>query len=384
MTLRVGVLTTHPIQYQVPWFRRLAAEPGIDLTVFFCLLPDAAQQGTGFGVAFQWDLPLTEGYRWQLLENVAAKPSLDDFNGCDTPGIDAIVRDGNWDAFIVNGWVARSCLQLLWACRRHGIPCIVRGESNILRPRAFWKRWIHRALLRQYAAFLSIGKQNKAFYLANGVAEQNIFPAPYCVENERFAVTERPLRADQPFTFLFSGKLIEKKHPLDLLQAAALLKEAQPDLNFLVLVVGDGAQRQECEAEVRHRNLPVEFAGFLNQSQMREAYARADALVLPSDDGETWGLVVNEAMASGLPAIVSDQVGCHADLVEPGVTGDVFPCRDVAGLARCMAEMAADRQKARDMGQIAHDRVLQHYGYDQVLAGTLAALAQVCRPTQAA
>jgi glycosyltransferase involved in cell wall biosynthesis len=382
MTLRIGVLTTHPIQYQVPWFRRLAAERGVDLTVFFCMLPDAAQQGTGFGVAFQWDVPLTEGYQWRLLENVSAKPSLDDFTGCDTPSIDAIVRDGGWDAFIVNGWVARSCLQLLWACRRYGVPCIVRGESNILRPRAFWKRWIHRSLLRQYAACLSIGQQNRAFYIANGVPPGRIFQAPYCVENERFALPERPIRTAEPFTFMFSGKLIEKKHPLDLLHATARLKETHPALEFRVLIVGDGVQRHQCEAVVRLHDLPVDFAGFLNQSQMREAYARADALVLPSDDGETWGLVVNEAMASGLPAIVSDQVGCHADLVQPGVTGSVFPCRDVDALARCMAEIAADRQKARKMGQAARVHVLQHYNYEQVLTGTLAALNDVCMPSK--
>ena len=109
--MKVGVLTTHPIQYQVPWFRLLHADPSVDLHVFFCMLPDAEQQGEGFGVAFDWDVPLLDGYRWQQLENVAAEPSLTRFTGCDTPAIGDIVRAGGWDAFIVNGWVVKSCLQ---------------------------------------------------------------------------------------------------------------------------------------------------------------------------------------------------------------------------------------------------------------------------------
>ena len=217
MTLRLGILTTHPIQYQVPWFRALSKEPGVELEVLYCMLPDASQQGSGFGVKFQWDIPLMDGYRYRVLENRAPEPAVTTFWGCDTPQIDAIVRDGQWDAFIVNGWVAKSCLQLLWACRRYGVPCIVRGESNAIRPRAAWKGWIHRALLRQYAAFLAIGTQNEAFYRANGVPQERIFSAPYCVENDRFAQPEPRCERACPFTFLFSGKLIDKKRPLDAL-----------------------------------------------------------------------------------------------------------------------------------------------------------------------
>ncbi len=380
MTLRLGILTTHPIQYQVPWFRALSKEPGIDLEVLYCMLPDANQQGSGFGVKFQWDIPLMDGYRYRVLENRAAQPAVTTFRGCDTPGIASIVRDEPWDAFIVNGWVAKSCLQLLWACRRQGVPCIVRGESNAIRPRAAWKSGIHRALLRQYAAFLAIGSQNEAFYRANGVPQELIFSAPYCVENERFAQAGERLDRSGPFTFLFSGKLIDKKRPLDALEALRRLVEASGSSRYRLLIAGDGELRGACERMASQYNLPVEFLGFVNQSRMHEAYAEADCLLLPSDHGETWGLVVNEAMAAGLPAVVSDQVGCHPDLIVEGATGHVFRCGDTSAMAAKMALIGASRERARDMGRAACQRVNEQYSYRQVVQGTLAALKQVCRP----
>ena len=93
------------------------------------------------------------------------------------------------------------------------------------------------------------------------------------------------------------------------------------------LMVGDGPLRAGCENLVRERSVPIRFTGFLNQSQITKAYVASDALVLPSDGGETWGLVVNEAMACARPCIVSDRVGCGPDLVIPQETGSIFPSR---------------------------------------------------------
>lgn len=372
--MRLGILTTHPIQYQVPWFRLLARQPGVDLEVLYCMLPDAAQQGSGFGVSFEWDVPLLSGYTYRVLENRARVPSVTTFFGCDTPEIYGILRQEPWDAFIVNGWVAKSCLQLLAACRLRGVPCLVRGESNALRPRAAWKRGVHRLLLRQYVAFLAIGSQNRAFYLANGVAPERIFAAPYCVENERFAFDGRSLLTARPFTFLFSGKLIPKKRPMDVLKALAWLRAQAPDLAVGLVVAGDGELRPDCEAFGAAEGLPVRFTGFLNQSQIGQAYREADCLVLPSDNGETWGLVVNEGMASGMPAIVSDQVGCHPDLIVAGETGWTFGCGDVEGLGKRMLQMAEDPEQAFRMGQAAARLVNEGYHYRRVAEGTVAAL----------
>jgi glycosyltransferase involved in cell wall biosynthesis len=183
----------------------------------------------------------------------------------------------------------------------------------------------------------------------------------------------------QAFCFLFAGKLQKKKRPQDLLDALALLahQSGPPPRPVHLLVVGSGNLEAACRQRVATEGLPVSFAGFLNQSQIAAAYAASDCLVLASDHGETWGLVVNEAMACGLPAVVSDQVGCAEDLVEQGVTGLRYPCGDTDALAACLAAMARDPAAAARMGQAARERVEEHFTIEAAAAGIRAAVARL-------
>ncbi len=384
MTSKLVAVETHPIQYKAPLFRLLAEHPGVEFHVLYAMIPDSSQQGDGFGVTFDWDLPLLDGYPYTVLDNVAKSPSVTCFGGCDTPGIYAVLKSMQPDAVLVNGWVVKTCLQTLWACKRLGIPCWVRGEANLLRRRARWKHMIHRQLLRQYSGYLAIGEANRAFYLSHKCPANRIGWAPYAVENQRFAdaVASRiswrtKIRAeweipDQSLIFLFSGKLMDKKRPQDMIHALALMA---PDIRKKahVLFVGDGPLRSELEQLSRVRELPVTFAGFLNQSKIPDAYVAADVLVLPSDAGETWGLVVNEAMASGRPAIVSDQVGCAIDLVKNQSTGQVYTCGVVDELARAMQDYLCQPNRAQTEGVRAQQRV-QDYDVSKTAAGIVSAI----------
>jgi glycosyltransferase involved in cell wall biosynthesis len=116
-------------------------------------------------------------------------------------------------------------------------------------------------------------------------------------------------------------------------------------------MVGDGPLRAACEEFVSSRKLTVHFAGFLNQSQIVDAYVAADCLVLPSDARETWGLVVNEAMVCSRPAVVSDAVGCAPDLVRPGRSGEVFPLGDTQTLSHILVALARDPARVRVLGE---------------------------------
>ena len=138
---------------------------------------------------------------------------------------------------------------------------------------------------------------------------------------------------------------------MDLVRAVVNLQAFhQPSQKLHILFVGSGALgaelRHACEVvfdaegtstRTEPTNAPrprASFAGFLNQTEISRAYVAADCLVLASDYGETWGLVVNEALASGLPCIVSDACGCAEDLCGDGV----FPLGDISSLASRLLE----------------------------------------------
>lgn len=381
--MKLVILTTHPIQYQVPWFRLLHEDPQVDLKVLFCMIPDARQQGAGFGVEFQWDVPLLEGYEHEVLMNEASIPSVTSFKGCDTPRIATKLKELDPDVVLVNGWVVKSCLQTLWACKRLGIPCMVRGEANLHRRRAWWKEVLQGLLVRRYAACLAIGDANREFYLRHWVPENKIFDTPYSVDNDFFFRSSEKARErsselrkkwalpDDRLILLFVGKFETKKHPELLLESLKGLED-----RVHLLMVGEGelseASREQATA------LPVTFAGFLNQSQLPEAYAVSDALILPSDAGETWGLVANEAMAAGLTVVVSDLPGCAGDLVVDGETGRVVPFGDVVALRNAIADLAGDREALAKMKRASRKHVA-NYSFQAIVDGVKQALRAVGR-----
>jgi glycosyltransferase involved in cell wall biosynthesis len=391
---RLAVVTSHPIQYQVPWFRALARE--VDLEVFFGHKQDAeGQAAAGFGQAFEWDIPLFEGYRYRWLENVSARPGVDAFAGCDTPGVIDALRDGGFDACLVFGWYLKSSLQAVRACRRLGIPVLMRGDSQLRTRRSWTTRAVkylpYRWLLPRIDAHLYVGHANREYLRHYGVRDEQLFFVPHFVENDRFsAAADRArhhgaaaaLRAEigaspGDVVFLFAGKLIEKKRPADFVEAMGLLRSQ--GVRARGAVVGSGPLEGTLRRQAATSDAPVHFIGFRNQSAMPACYAAADCLVLPSDGGETWGLVVNEAMACGIPAIVSDAVGCGPDLIEEDRTGFSFPCGDVAALAGRMRTVVARLTVSRNHFTGPVSARVAGYAVGPAVTGTLQALRHVTR-----
>ncbi|MEB3199693.1 MAG: glycosyltransferase [Synechococcaceae cyanobacterium] len=395
--LRLLVATSHPIQYQVPLFRRLAAEADAECQVLFLSLPDAERQGSGFQRPFQWDLPLLDGYRWRQARSCAGDGDLGRFLGLwlRRPGRELAWPDGGRpDALLITGWHCLGLMQLIVAARLQRLPILLRMEANDRRRRSWPVRRLHRWLLAPVAYGLAIGSANARFLRANGIPAARVLAAPYGVDNGRFAALAqrfRPQRQalrerwDVPpgsFCFLFCGKLQPKKRPRDLLAALHLLQQRPDPAAACLLIVGSGELEDSLRREAEQLDLPVRFAGFLNQGELPAAYIASDALVLPSDAGETWGLVVNEAMACELPAIVSDRAGCAEDLIQPGITGLSYPCGDVQSLAAAMAELAADPLASQRMGREAHTRVLTAFSPDQTVMAVRSALCMtVCSDT---
>ncbi|NBV25669.1 MAG: hypothetical protein EBS05_27670 [Proteobacteria bacterium] len=224
--MRVGILSSHPIQYQAPWFQALA--PVLDLEVFFAHRQSAAEQGrAGYGVAFEWDVDLLSGYRHRFLENVAREPNVNRFPGCDTPEVRNVVAVGRFDAFVVTGWYLKSYWQAIRACRRHRVPVLVRGDSHLSTPRSCWTRWLkavtHRWLVRQFDGFLVVGQRNREYLVHYGVPPGRLFAGPHFVDNAWFAARAESARASRvakrvewgcgpgDYAALFVGRFIPEK-----------------------------------------------------------------------------------------------------------------------------------------------------------------------------
>jgi glycosyltransferase involved in cell wall biosynthesis len=394
--LRLLIAGSHPVQYHTPLFQRLAVDPALEIDVLYLTLPSAETQGLGFGKAFTWDVPLLDGYRWHRARSARGRGIIYGYAGV------RLARpwrelgfgpDGEKpDVLLLTGWHFLGLVQVHLAAWRQGIPVLLRMDSNGLRPRSFVLDLIYQLLFRGVSIGLPVGRANARWYEANGITGDRLIPSPHYVDNAAFAAASEalaPQRAElrrrwaippEAFCFVFAGKLQAKKHPLDLFKALDHLVRSGTDVVVHLLVVGTGDLESDCRAAVAAGNLPVSFAGFLNQSEMPAAYGAADALVLPSDHGETWGLVVNEAMACGLPAIVSDLVGCAEDLVLPGRTGLVVPFGDAGALATAMASMAADSAAAAAMGREARSLVQRDYTIERAAKGILAGVQRVLEP----
>ena len=366
---RLAYLVSHPIQYQAPLLRYLAGKPDIHLTVFF--LSDHSvweHHDSGFGVEFQWDVPLLDGYKHVFL----AAPGKKDQPSFWRPlvyGLGRHLRENHFDSLWIHGYAHQASLRVTTVAKRLGMKVLLRGESHLrIQHPSPVKAWFkERALPRLFSCidgFLAIGSLNQEYYLHYGVPENKIFMMPYAVDNHFFqksADRARPrrelLRAELGLNpghpiILFASKLQRRKRPADLLEAYARLspngvQEPHPYLLF----VGDGETRPELEARVRRFGWSsVRFLGFINQTELSRFYDLCDIFVLPSED-EPWGLVVNEVMNAGKPVIVSDQVGAGPDLVEEGKNGFIVPVGEVSALAERLRMLTTNPDRAQEMGQ---------------------------------
>jgi glycosyltransferase involved in cell wall biosynthesis len=405
---RLAIFTSHPIQYQAPLFRALEASGRVKPTVYFGSRHgvDVAMD-TGFGTAFRWDVPLLDGYEHVFLPNAATKPDVSRFGGVRVANATDVLANGRYDALLVLGWQTRAHVQMLRAAWKLGLPVIVRGESTLQRSpsvgvralarRALWlptRQRVYRAAFDRVDAFLVIGSRNRDYYRAFGVPDEKFFWAPYGVDNEWFSLSE-PARSlarervrqqlgvtDRSVVFASSAKLIARKRPLDLVDAVAQVRRNGIDAR--AVFIGDGEERARIDAHAARTGLSefTHIAGFVNQAELPAWYAAADALVLPSDSRETWGLVVNEAMAAGLPVIVSDAAGCSVDLVRDGENGFTYPCGDVHTLAERLAAVAHLDDDARRAFGTRSREIVARFGIDVAAAATAAAVDAVCARRQ--
>jgi glycosyltransferase involved in cell wall biosynthesis len=350
------ILESHPVQYHAPVYRELARlRPGKILVVYGSDCSIRGMRDQGFGLDVAWDVPLLEGYPYHILhsqrgETLKGPLSL---RGRD---VVRLLSDLQPRAVLFN----QMAYEMEWAayltCVAYRIQIWIRTETQDrafarTKTKALARTLLYRILYSQINRCFYIGKLNFDHFLAQGVPGRKLFPARYCVldpwrdvsRDEKRERRER-LRARygiSPTEFVvgFFGKLIPKKAPDILLEAWPLL---EPSLRRAtrILYVGDGELRTAIESTASTRGCPIILAGFVNQKNLPDYYLAADVVVLPSRRmGETWGLVINEALHAGCAVVVSSEVGCHAEF-DALSRVRVVPADGVAALASALTELA--------------------------------------------
>jgi glycosyltransferase involved in cell wall biosynthesis len=333
---RVLVVSEIPTPYRLPQFALLAASDAIDLRVVFLARAEA-------------------GRPWELDEQLAAVPhrilkgrqrqlrlSGDTFVYHVNPGIIGALREERPDVVVVAGYAVFAEQAAIAWCRLTGTPYVLHSESHLGKSRASWVSQLKRRVLPQIvgrsAAGLAAGTAARAYLTHYGLPPDRIRIFPNTIDVERWRARAVDIRAQRdsvlearglPGRFhLYAGRLTEGKGVLELAAARRAIGTEAPPL----VVAGDGPL-----ARVLGDAPGTIMLGFQNESELAELFALADVTIVPSR-AETWGVTVNESLASGTPVVASEAVGAVDDLVDEGVNGRVFPALDSAALAAVLRQ----------------------------------------------
>ncbi len=355
--MRLAVLVTHPVQYFAPVFRELAQQPDLQLKVFFgCNHGVIPREDSSFGVVFKWDCQPTAGFEHEFL-STGSISSLQGLTGISlaTKAVTAINRY-QADAVLIFAYSPAFITVSTILLRLAGHKLMLRAETtDEALKRSNFKDKIRQILLtlyyRQFAHFFPIGTNSVNHYCRMGVNKSRLTPVNYAIDVDFFQkqvdfyLPQREcLRTtasidSQDRVLMYCGKMFSAKNPLIIPDALAMLSPEEREKIWLI-AVGDGELKQEFEtrakAQLGERAI---FVGFKNQSKLGQYYAMSDSLILPSQSGETWGLVVNEALQFGLRVIVSDNVGSERDLVKSKENGYIFKSGDIINLSEIILKI---------------------------------------------
>ncbi|WP_298920616.1 glycosyltransferase family 4 protein [uncultured Nostoc sp.] len=368
MLRKLAILLTHPVQYFAPVFRELAQQPNLQLKVFFgCNHGVIPREDPNFGVVFQWDCQPTAGFEHEFLSH----NYLEDLKGLRGIRLAAkaftAINRYQPDAVLIFAYsptfITASTLLLCLA----GHKLMLRADTtDEALSRSYIKDKIRQLFLsfyyRQFTHFFPIGTDSINHYLRMGVDKSRMTLAHYAIDTEFFQKQvdfwlpqRETLRAnagirEQDHVLIYCGKMFPPKNPLIIPDALENLSPVEKE-KIWFFAVGDGELREEFERRIKVQlGERAIFAGFKNQSELGQYYAIGDTLILPSKSGETWGLVVNEALHFGLRVIVSNKVGCAKELITDIKIGRIFSSSNFLELANIISqEILQNNLKSKEL-----------------------------------
>jgi glycosyltransferase involved in cell wall biosynthesis len=373
--IRVTVVSPEPTPYRSPLFDLVAARPELELTVIY-----AAHTVAGRTWSVEPRHPST------FLPGLAL-PGLARVLHHDypvTPGILRALRDSRPDVVVVSGWSTFASQAAIAWCRRRGVPYLPLVESHDLGPRKGWRRAVKSAVvprvLRGAAGALALGTASRDSLVERGAPRErirvfaNTIDVPAWEERQRGLAQRRSelrteLGAGADDLVLLSVARLGPEKGLDTLVRGVA---AARDPKLLLVVAGDGPQRRQIEALAQGLGVRMRLTGDLSAERIAEAYAAADVFALLSTR-ETWGVVVNEAAASGLPLVLSDRVGAAYDLLSDGENGFLVGAGDVDATGEAFKRLAADAGLRTRAGERSRE-LMRGWGYGPSVESFVAAV----------
>ena len=382
MKHRLVIITEIIAPYRVPVFNALAQHPKIDLKVIFLAKTDpSTRQWRVYADEIQFEHQILPSWRTRIKKyNLLLNQKV----------VDAL-RKANPDAIVCGGYNYLASWQALrWSGRNH-VPFLLWCESTAHDHRAghLMVESLKKNFFDKCDGCIVPGTKSREYAHLMGVSPEHIFIAPNAVDNDLFASRANDaqrnaprLRADLNLPvryFLFAGRLVKSKGVLELLKAYGSLNQNLRS-QFGVVFAGDGPLRSELET-IAKSICPgtMNFAGFVQRDELASYYGLADCLVFPTHS-DPWGLVVNEAMACGLPVICGESAGCAADLVK--ANGRLIDSRDVDQLAHAMEQLASDVDLRRQMSRESL-KIIRNYSPEICAAGIAQAALSCCSTGQA-
>lgn len=280
-----------------------------------------------------------------------------------------VLNDSRPDAVAIPGWATRGALSALRWCLATDTPAILMSDSwDPGQRRKWWTESVKRRIVSLYGSALVAGTPQLDYVEGLGIPRERIFTGYDAVDNDYFssgadhargsASTLRQRLQLPRHYFLATCRFIAEKNLHRLLIAYAAYRSVTGWKAWHLVLVGDGPLKEELVGLRRQLGLEasVHFVGFQQYDRLPAYYGLADAFVLPSVS-ETWGLVVNEAMASGLPVLVSDRCGCSEDLVSEGVNGFSFDPMNADAIRDAMVHLSSSGCDSKAMGERSRNLV---------------------------
>jgi len=382
MKRRLVVLTEIIAPYRIPVFNALARHPEIDLKVVFLAETDPSIR--------QWRVYAEEiQFQYEVLPSWRRR--LGKYNLLLNQNLNQALQNAKPDALVCGGYNYLASWQALRWGKRNRVPFLLWCEStgSDQRTRHALVESLKLNFFGKCDGFIVPGTSARNYVREMAVAGKRIFTAPNAVDNDLFASRARSARTNEARVreklrlplryFLFVGRLVKAKGVFELLEAYGSLNTELRSQIGLVLA-GEGPSRADLErvAESIHPGA-VHFAGFVQRDELASYYSLANCALFPTHS-DTWGMVVNEAMACGLPVICSQAAGCAADLIKEN--GRIVVHKNVFQLAQAMTEIATDTALAEKMFRESRT-IIQHYSPELCAAGIAeAALSYLTKTTE--